>query len=125
MIANEEEAAIGSSGKVSLNGLLPSPGPLTRIAEGDDRRRGVRVAGGALRGEGFAGAPLIRLAALGECAGWEFAGGDAFRAISAVEPLRSGLASGLADGLSEPDPGVAGAGAFTVGVRKLLAAGGV
>jgi len=92
---------MGSSCKVSLNGLLPSPGPLTRIAEGDDRRRGVRVAGGALRGEGFAGAPLIRLAALGECAGWEFAGGDTFRAISAVEPLRSGLASGISESVRD------------------------
>jgi hypothetical protein len=85
----------------------------------------VRVVGGAVRGAGFAGAPLFELAALGACAGWEFADGDAFRAISAVEPLRSGVASGLTDGLSERDPGVAGAGAFTVGVRKVFAAGGV
>jgi hypothetical protein len=36
---------------------------------------------------------------LGEYAGWGLARGGAFRAISPLEPFRSGLASGLADGL--------------------------
>jgi hypothetical protein len=36
---------------------------------------------------------------LGEYAGSGIALGGAFRAISPVEPLRSGLVSGLADGL--------------------------
>jgi len=85
----------------------------------------MRVAGVTLRGAEFAGAALIELEALGESAGWEFAGGGAFRAIRSVEPRCSGLASGIADGLSERDPAVVGAGAFTVGVRKVFAAGGV
>jgi len=72
---------------------------VTRIVEGDDRCGPERVAGVTLRGAEFLGAPLIGPTALGECAGWEFTGGGAFRAISPVEPLRSGLASGLEDGL--------------------------
>jgi hypothetical protein len=39
--------------------------------------------------------------ALGECACWEFAGFGAFRAISPVEPLRSGLASGLSESVRD------------------------
>ena len=85
---------MGFSGKVSLNGLLPSPGPVTRIVEDDDRCGATRVAGVTLRGARFLGAPLIGPTALDGCAGWEFAGGGAFRAISPVESLRSGLASG-------------------------------
>jgi hypothetical protein len=99
VIANEEDAAIGFSGKVSLNGLLPSPGPLTRIAEGGGRCCAAAVAGVTLRGAGLLGAPRIELTALDECAGLGLARGGAFRATSPVEPLRSGLASGLADGL--------------------------
>jgi hypothetical protein len=94
-MANEEEAAIGFSGRISLNGLLPSPGPVTRIAEGDDRCGAARVASVTLRGAGFGGPPLIGETALGECAGLGLARGGAFRAISPVEPLRSGLAPGL------------------------------
>src|SRR6266566_1139050 len=97
VIANEEEAAIGFSVRISLNGLLPSPGPVTRIVEGDDRCGAARVAAVIPRGAGFADAPLIGPTALSECAGWEFAGGSVFRAISPVEPLRSGLASGLSE----------------------------
>ena len=72
---------------------------MTRIAEGGDGCGAAAVAGVTLRGAGFLGAPLIAPTTLGECAGLGLAGGGAFRAISPVEPLRSGLASGLADGL--------------------------
>jgi hypothetical protein len=92
-MANEEEAAIGFSGKVSLNGLLPSPGPLTRTAEGGDRCGATAVAGVTLRGAGFLGAPRIGPTALDECGALGLARGGAFRAISL--PSRSGLASGL------------------------------
>jgi len=85
------------SGRTSRNGLLPSPGPLTRIVEGDEPCAGARIAGVTLRGAGFAGAPLIGPTALGASAGWEFAGGGAVRAIRPVELLRSGLASGLSE----------------------------
>jgi len=77
--------------------LLPSPGPLTRIVEGHERCAAARVAGVTLRGAGFAGAPLIGLAPLDACAGWEFAGGGAVRGIRPIEPVRSGLASGLSE----------------------------
>jgi hypothetical protein len=80
-----------------VKGLLPSPGPVTRIVE--SRRVAARVAGVALRGAGFPGAPLIGTTALGEGAGLGLARSGAFRAISPIKPLRSGLASGLADGL--------------------------
>jgi hypothetical protein len=59
----------------------------------------VAVAGVTRRGAGFLAAPLIAPTALGECAGLKLARGSAFRAISPFEPLRSGPASGLADGL--------------------------
>jgi hypothetical protein len=45
----------------------------------------------------MAAAPLIGATAVGECAGWEFAGAGAFRVISPVESFRSGLASGLSE----------------------------
>jgi hypothetical protein len=90
-----EEAAIGLSGRVSLNGLLPSPGPVKRIAGGDDEWGARSVAGVTLRGEGMAVAPLIGATAVGECAGWEFAGAGAFRVTSPVESFGSGLASGF------------------------------
>jgi len=99
VIANEEEAAIGFCGRTSLNGLLPSPGPVTRIVEDDDRCGTARVAGVTLRGARFLGAPFIVPTVLRECAGLGLAGGGAFRAINPVEPLGSGLASGLTDGL--------------------------
>jgi len=73
---------------------------VTRIAEGCDGCGAAPIAGGTLRGAGFLGAALIGSTALGECAGLGLAGGGAFRAISPVEPSRSGLASGLADGLA-------------------------
>jgi|SRR5580698_6691583 hypothetical protein len=47
----------------------------------------------------FIGAALIGLTALGEYAGSELARGVVFRAVSPFEPLRSGLLTGLADGL--------------------------
>ena len=72
---------------------------MTRIVEGDDRNGAAPVAGVTLRGAGFLSAPLIGPTALGECAGLGLTGGGAIRAISPVEPLRSGRASGLADGL--------------------------
>ena len=99
VIANEEEAAIGFSGKFSRNDLLPLAGAVTRIAEGGDGCGAAAVEGVTLRGAGFLDAPLIGPTALGECAGLGLVGGGVFRAISPVEPLRSGLASGLADGL--------------------------
>jgi len=71
--------------------------PATRIVESDDRCGAARVAGVTPRGAGFADAPLIGPTARSECAGWEFAGGSAFRVISQVEPLRSRLASGLSE----------------------------
>jgi hypothetical protein len=112
-MANVEEAAIGLSGRISLNGLLPSPGPVKRIVEGDERRGAAGVAGITLRGAGLVGAPIIGTATLGKCAGWEFAGGGAFRAISPVEPLLSGLASGLSesadDGVVTAEDGPIGA----------------
>ena len=58
-IANEEEAAIGFSGKVSLNDLLPLDGAVTRIAEGGAGCNAAPVAGVTLRGAGFpAAAPF-------------------------------------------------------------------
>ena len=99
VIANEEEEAIGFSGKVSLNALLALAGALTRIAEGGDGCGAAPVAGVTLRGSGFLGALRIGPTALGECVGLGLAGGDAIRAISPVEPLRSGLPLGLVDGL--------------------------
>ncbi len=56
-------------------------------------------AGVTLRGAGFLGAALIGSTAMGECACSGLAGGGAFRAVGSFEPLRSGLLSGLADGL--------------------------
>lgn len=91
---------MGFSGRISLNGLLPSPGPVTRIVEGADRCGAARAGDVSLRGAGLANAPRIEPAALGEYAGWEFTGGGAFRAISAGEPLRSGLTSGLSESVS-------------------------
>lgn len=96
MIANEEEAATGLSGRINLNGLLPL-GPVKRIVGGDDERGALSVAGVALRGAGMALAPLIGETTLGEGVGWKFSGGGAFRAIRPVESLRSGLASGVSE----------------------------
>ena len=59
VIANEEEAAIGFSGKVSLNDLLPLGGAVTRITEGGDGRNAVPVAGVILRGARFPGATFF------------------------------------------------------------------
>jgi hypothetical protein len=72
---------------------------VTRIAEGGDGYSAPRVAGVTLRGAGRLGAPANEPTTLGECAGLGLAAGGAFRAISPVEPLRSGLTSGIADGL--------------------------
>ena len=55
---------MGFSGNVSRNGLLPSPGPLTRIVEGGDRCGAAAVAGVTLRGAGFLGPPRIGPTAL-------------------------------------------------------------
>jgi len=147
---------MGVCGNTSLNGLLPSPAPLTKSAEGDERCSAARIAGVtgvAVRWAGFGGAVLIGPTVLGKCAGWEFAGGGAFRAIRAVEPGRAGLAvesarervvtvgdgwagatrvaescgralRDCADGLSRRDPGVAGTGGFISGMREVFAAGG-
>jgi len=52
-MAREGEAAIGFSWKTTLNGLLPSPGPLTSIAELGDRFGAATVGGVSLRGVGF------------------------------------------------------------------------
>ena len=76
MIANVEEAAIGFSGRISRNGLLPWPEPVKKIVEGDDRCGAARVAGVTLRGAGL---------------------GGAFRGISPAEPSLSGLASELSE----------------------------
>ena len=96
-MANKEEAAIGFSGRISLNGLVPSPGPVTRTVEGDDTSGAARFAGGAQRGAGFPGGPFIGPTALGECAGLGLERGGAFRTISPMEPLRSGLAWGRSE----------------------------
>jgi hypothetical protein len=71
------------------------------MVEGEDRCGAARVAGVALRGAGFAGAPVMVPAALVECAGGEFAGGGAFRAITLVELPRSGRASGLSESVRD------------------------
>jgi hypothetical protein len=90
-----------------------------RIVEGDDRCGAARVAGIILRGAGLAGAPIFGTTAMGECAGWEFAGGSAFRAIGPVEPSRSELASVLSesgnDGVVLAEDGPIGA---TLGVES-------
>jgi hypothetical protein len=99
VIANEEEAAIGFSGRVNRNDLLPLAGTVTRIAEGGDGWGAAPIEGVTLRGAGCLGAALIGPTALGEFAGLGLAGGGVFRANSPVETLRSGLPSGLADGL--------------------------
>jgi hypothetical protein len=39
VIANVEEAAIGFSGRISRNGLLPWPEPVKEIVEGDQTAR--------------------------------------------------------------------------------------
>jgi len=106
---------MGFSGRISLNGLLPSPGPVTRIVEGDER------CGAALRWAVLTGAPRIEPTALGECAGWEFTGGGAFRAISAAGPLRSGLTSGLSESVS--GGGVIAEAGAVVGTREVDSSG--
>ena len=117
-----EEAAIGLSGRVNLNGLLPSPGPVKRIAAGDDQWGARSVPGVTLRGAGMAEAPLIGATTLGECAGWEFAGGGAFRAVGSVESWRSGLASGRTE--SEIDGVVTGEDGATGAARATGSSGG-
>jgi len=99
VIANEEEAAIAFSGKVSRNDLLPLVGAVTRIAGGGDACGPAPIAGVTLRGMGCLGAPVIGPTALGEFAGLGLVGGGVLRATSPVAPLRPGLTSGLADGL--------------------------
>ena len=63
--------------------------------EGGDGRGATPVAGVTMRGAGLLDAPLIGPIVLGEGAGSGLVGG----AISPVEPLRLGPASGIADGL--------------------------
>src|SRR5277367_3338345 len=52
-MAREGEAAIGFSWKTTLNGLLPSPGPRTSIAELRDRFGAATVGGVSRRGAGL------------------------------------------------------------------------
>jgi hypothetical protein len=68
------------------------------MEEGDDRCGAVPVTGATQFGAGFRGGPLIEPTGWGEGAGLGLAGGGAFRAISPAEPLRPGMASGLAVG---------------------------
>jgi hypothetical protein len=91
---------MGLSGRVSRNGLLPLPGPVTRIVEGNDRCGVGRVASATLGGAEFAGVPLIGERALGKCTGREFVGG-AFRAIGSADSLSSGLAAGLSESVKD------------------------
>lgn len=98
-----EEAAIVFSGRVSLNGLLPSPGPVTRTVEGGDQRGAARVGGAALREAEFRGATRIGATVLGGCAGWGFAGGGALRAISPAESWCTGLGLRLTYDLDSTD----------------------
>ena len=101
VIANEEEAAIGLSGRISLNGLPPSPGPVKRIVEGSDRRGVARVAGITLRDAGFAGTHSSERPLWAECAGCDSGGGGAFRALSSVERSRTEPVSVLSESGSD------------------------
>jgi len=118
VIANVEDAAIGLSGRISLNGLLPSPGPVKRIVEGDERcgiarAGGITLRGAGLAGAGFAGATLFGTTALDDGAGWKSAGGGAFRALSPAElsllELASVLAESGSDGVAVAEDGPIGA----------------
>ena len=88
---------------------------MTRIAEGDDRCGATPAAGVALLGMEFFGAPLKGPTAPGECAGWEFVGGGAFRAISPVEPLLS-----MGDRLATAEDGPVGFARLAVSAGRAL-----
>lgn len=74
-------------------------------------------------------APLIGETTLGESAGWEFAGGGAFRVIIPVESSRSGTASGLPESGNDgvvvaadgPIGGALAAGSFGGALRDSVA----
>ena len=92
-MANEDEAAIGFSGKFTRNGLLPRAGVVTRIPEGEDRC-GVEPIEGAKLGDAWLFDPwLTGSGGLKERAGSGVAGGGATRAICAAHPSRRGMAS--------------------------------
>ncbi len=114
-MANEGEAAIGFSGKITLNGLLPSPGPVTRIAEAGDGCGAGAVVGVILRGAGFLGPPLMR----GPLVTAEDGPVGLRRAAESADRASIDWASGL----SERDSSFSGAGGFTAGVLKVFAAG--
>ena len=65
------------------------------MVSGDNGCAAERATNVTLRGAESARAPLVGAAALGESAGWEFASGGAFCAVSLPEPWRSGPASAL------------------------------
>jgi hypothetical protein len=97
VIAIDEEAAIGSSGKLTRNGLPPWAGTRTSIAERDEACCTAPIAGVCLRGAGPLCAPLFGLTPTGECAGWGFAIDGV---ISPAESLRAVLSSESAEGLN-------------------------
>ena len=87
-MANEEEAAIVFSGRTSLNGLLPLPGPLTRIVERGEGCGVASVPGVTFtRGAEISAALGVGKTALEACAGLGLAGGSVLPAIRLVEPV--------------------------------------
>ena len=99
MIANDDETEIAFSGKVTLDGLPPSAGGVTRIAGGRDPYGAECDIGVALRGvEVFGGAGVGLTAVAGREDSDSGLDGGAFRASSPFEPLGFGLLSGLVGG---------------------------
>ena len=100
MIAKEDETEIAFSGKVTLDGLPPSAGGVTRTAGGRDPYGAGRAIGAAPRGVGvFGGAGVGMTGVVGRgCSDSGFAAGGAFRASSPFEPSGLGLLSGLMGG---------------------------
>ena len=92
-MANEDEAAIGFSGKFTRNGLLPWAGVVTSIPEGV-ARCGVEPIEGAKLGDALFFHPRFTgSVSLKERAGSGVTGGGATRAICPAELSRPEIAS--------------------------------
>lgn len=96
VIAIEEEAAIGFSGKVIRKGLPPRPGIATRIVEGGKACGAASIAGVNLAGAGFPGLSRFESTTWGRC---ETLGSAGCRTGNPAGPLLTELASALTAGL--------------------------